>query len=78
MREQSWSVFYQIADLLIYTEALNRDPDKDGPGTIWRYHGMDSNMICIDGDKGDAAQLLGLPLILFDDREDNILDVVNK
>ena len=39
---------------------------------------MQSNMVCISGDKGDAAQLLGLPLILFDDREDNISDVVNK
>ena len=35
-------------------------------------------MVCINGDKGDAAQPLGLPLILFDDREDNIVDVVNK
>ena len=39
---------------------------------------MEDNMVCIDGDKGDAAQLLGLPLILFDDREDNIVDIVNK
>ena len=39
---------------------------------------MDSNMTCIDGDKGDEAQLLGLPLILFDDREDNLVDVIDK
>ena len=39
---------------------------------------MEPNMVCISGDKGDAAQLLGLPMILFDDREDNLVDVVNK
>ena len=39
---------------------------------------MDDNMICISGDKGDAAQLLGLPLILFDDKEDNLTDVIDK
>ena len=40
--------------------------------------GMDSSRVCISGDKGGAVQLLGLPLILFDDREDNIVDVINK
>ena len=39
---------------------------------------MDDNMICISGDKGDAAQLLALPMIIFDDREENLVDVVNK
>ena len=71
-------MFYQVADLFIFTEMLNRDPDKDGPVDIWRHQGMDYNMICISGDKGDAAQLLGLPTLLFDDREENLADVVNK
>ena len=35
-------------------------------------------MICLDGDKGDAARLLGLPLILFDDKEQNLTDVIHK
>ena len=39
---------------------------------------MESNMVCISGDKGDAAQLLGLPLILCDDRAENLDDVRRK
>ena len=39
---------------------------------------MGHNMVCISGDKGGAAQLLGLPTILFDDKEENLVDVVNK
>ena len=75
---QRCTIFYQVADLFIFTEAIGRDPDKHGPVDVWRYDGMEPNMVCISGDKGDAAQLLGLPMILFDDREDNLVDVVNK
>ena len=64
--------------MFIFTEKIGRDPDKDGPVKVWRNRGMEFNMVCISGDKGDAAQLLGLPLIIFDDKEDNIVDVVNK
>lgn len=69
---------YKCADFLTYTEKIGRDPDRDGAIRVWRYPGMESHMICIDGDKGDAAQLLGLPLILFDDKEDNLTDIVDK
>ena len=46
-----FTLFYQIADLFIFTEMLNRDPDKDGPVDVWRYDGMDYNMVCISGDR---------------------------
>ena len=75
---QDFTLFYQVCHFFIFTEKLNRDPDKDGPVNIWKFPGMEDNMICISGDKGDAAQLLGLPTILFDDREENLVDVVRK
>ena len=56
---QRCTIFYQVADLLIFTEGMGRDPDRDGPVDVWRYDGMEPNMVCISGDKGDAAQLLG-------------------
>ena len=60
--QQGWRVF---------TEKIGNEE----PVEIYRLPGMGNNMICINGDAGDAAQLLGLPLILFDDREDNLDDV---
>ena len=76
--DHEYSAFYTIADLLIFTKTIGRDPDEGAPVRIWRYPGMAGNMICLDGDKGDAAQLLGLPLLLFDDIENNLIDVVDK
>ena len=78
LEEGDQTVFYRCADFLIYTEKINRDPDRDGPVSIWRYPEMESHMICINGDKGDAAQLLGLPMILFDDKEENLTDIIDK
>ena len=39
---------------------------------IYRESWMQPNCICVRGDKGQAASLLGLPCILFDDKEDNV------
>ena len=51
LEEQDYSAFYRFSDLLIFTKSIGRDPDRHGPGSIWRYQGMDLNMVCIDGDK---------------------------
>ena len=71
-----WKESFNIklaADIYLYTEVIQHD----GPVRVYQFNGMPSNVICIDGDKGDVAALLGLPLLLFDDKERN-LDVVLK
>ena len=49
-----------------------------GPVRVFRLDGMPANTICINGDKGDVAALTGLPMLLFDDREENLDDVLKK
>ena len=69
-----YAEFFHIADFFIFTEVVgNKEPI-----TVYRLPGMKDNMVCISGDKGDAAQLLGLPTILFDGRDDNLDDVLTK
>ena len=61
-------------DFFILTEKMGNKK----PVAIYRLPGMRDDMVCISGDKGDASQLLGLPLILFDDKVDNLDDVIRK
>ena len=55
--------FADLVDFMIFTEEIN----YRGAVAVYRLEGMSNNMICITGDKGDAAQLLGLPTLLIDD-----------
>ena len=40
--------------------------------SVYRENWMEQNCIGVDGDKGQVAQLFGKPVLLFDDKEDNI------
>ena len=71
---KEYALFFQIADFFIFTEKIG----SKEPVSIYRLPGMRDDMVCISGDKGDASQLLGLPLILFDDKADNLDDVIRK
>ena len=72
--KKEWHLAAQAADIYLYTEAIHHE----GPVCVYQVDGMPSNAICIDGDKGDVAALLGLPVLLFDDRERNLDDIIKK
>ena len=71
---KEWHLAARAADIYLYTEAIHHE----GPVCVYQVDGMPSNAICIDGDKGDVAALLGLPVLLFDDRERNLDDIIKK
>ena len=39
---------------------------------VYREQWMPLKAICVDGDKGQAAELIGMPCLLLDDRQENI------
>ena len=49
---QRYTLFYQVADFFIFTTNI----DHQGPLEVYRKSGMEHNMVCISGDKGDAAR----------------------
>ena len=65
---------YQVVKFFIFTEKLT----SRGPVDVYKLPGMEDNMICISGDKGDAAKLLGLPVMLFDDKAENLDVIIRK
>ena len=69
-----WHLAARAADINIFTETIHHA----GPVRVFRLDGMLANTICINGDKGDVAALIGLPMLLFDDREENLDDVLKK
>ena len=72
--EQEWHSAMQTIDFSIFTHTI----DRAGPMEVYQLDGMEQYIICIRGDKADAAELLGLPVLLFDVKEANLDNVLKK
>ena len=71
--DNTYAPFIQGVDGVIFT-----DVRKNGcrEVRIYREQWMHPRIICVDGDKGQVAALLGRPVVLFDDKEDNAQQVI--
>lgn len=73
----SRSPFMDRCDFLIFTDELV-NPDQDERVDVYRDHLLPEKAIRISGDKGDAARLLGVPVVVFDDRGDQLEIILQK
>ena len=73
----SRSPFLARCDFLIFTDKLV-NPDRDERVEVYRDHVLPEKAIRITGDKGDAARLLGVPVVMFDDRRDQLEIILQK
>jgi hypothetical protein len=72
-----WSPFLASCDFLIFArEPFNSDPD--GRVDVSPDRDLPDKAIRIRGDKGDAARLLGVPVVMFDDRGDQLENILQK
>ena len=70
-RDQPWSPMVNECDGHIFTDMREGHPMVD----VYREPWMSDTCVAIRGDKGQAAQLLGKPVLLFDDDVANIASV---
>ena len=72
-----WSIFLDSCDFLIFTDEVVNS-DSDGRIDVYRDRDLPDKAIRIRGDKGDAAHLLGVPVVVFDDRVDHLRTMLEK
>ena len=70
-QDTDYAPFVEQCDGVIFTDQ-KQNHDADQTVNFYNNQWMPSTCIGADGDKGQVAQLLSKPTILFDDQEDNI------
>ena len=72
-----WSPLLDRCEFLILTdEEVNADPHERID--VYRDRDLPDKAIRIRGDRGDAAHLLGVPVVMFDDRGDHLRIMLEK
>ena len=68
----SWGVFVAEMDGMIFTDHRQAHERYRNQVIIYRSDWMNNTCIGVTGDKGQVAELMNKPVLLFDDKESNI------